>query len=143
MIKELEGPEITNGLNVVVDNVNKIDDKIRMENGLLKQENNELKTNLEILRVEYEELEIKDKSSESGKTVLEDKIDELYEELAQMKINDVAPNKKLSETDEALEKTTIEKNKLIDVVKEKGNYIAYLQEVIQKNKEICSKIRSV
>ena len=50
-----------------INNVKKIYEKIRMENGLLKQENNELKTNLEILRVEYEELEIKNGNTESEK----------------------------------------------------------------------------
>ena len=91
------------------------------ENIKLREELKDIKTNCAIVRVENEELEIKNEELHKKLLASDDKLEDAFIECVNLK--------------EALGKANAEKNKLIDHMNEKMNDICYMEEVIQKTKK--------
>ena len=69
----------------IMKDVNIFDERIRMENGLLKQEINELKTKCANFEVEYEEMEMRNKTFQNTIDSLDDKLELEYRETSKLK----------------------------------------------------------
>ena len=86
----------------------------------------DLKTSCALIRVENEELEIKNEEFEKNIISSEDKIEEAYLECRNLK--------------DALDKANVNRNKLIETIEHKEKDNGYMEEVIKKEKKSYTKI---
>ena len=113
----------------VIKDVNSFDDRIRLENGLLKQEINELKTKCANWEVEYEEMEIRNKTFQETIDSLEDKLELQYTESCKLK--------------KVVDENSNEHDKMEYSLKVKEEAIDQLQKAFDKAKLVNGKLELV
>ena len=91
---------------------------VTKENAALKEEINDLKTSFALMKVEYEELEIKNESLQKVIVAHDDEIEEAYREKRQFQTN--------------LSKSNIEKSKLLENMNDKDIQLSTMKKGLEK-----------
>ena len=101
----------------------------KKENAALKEEINDLKTSFALMKVEYEELEIKNESLQKDIVAHDDEIEEAYREKRTFQTN--------------LSQSNSEKSKLIENIEDKDIQLSTMKKELERNRSKFKDLENV